>query len=135
VSYVARTTTAITVRDTGRDACERRHLNEKKHGRRTARPVSAPKSNKRGGCREPPLFGVAPLRLAAGVFVDVDALLAKLGCHRLRIGLDVLLDSDPLLGDGLLLDDRLLLAERHLELVITDLLVADAPPPLNRLAT
>jgi len=53
--------------------------------------------------------------------LGLDALLADLFGHGLLVGVDVLVQADPLLRHGALLDDRLLGVERDLVLVFCDL--------------
>src|SRR4051794_22403655 len=58
------------------------------------------------------------------VAFDLNALLAHLVLDRLLLGLNVLLDGDAFLRHGLLLHDRLLAVQRHLDLVFAELVLA-----------
>src|SRR5215213_5144125 len=78
---------------------------------------------RRGGGRTPPRRTHSDLTAPeAGVVValDVDALLANLVLHRLGVRVDVLLDADPLLRDGLLRGDGPLRAQRNLDLFVAE---------------
>src|ERR687895_1753649 len=59
--------------------------------------------------------------LATGVAVGLDPLLADLLGDRLVLGHGLLVHAHPLLGHGPLLDDRLLLVEHDLVLLLGDL--------------
>src|SRR3954451_17067974 len=74
-------------------------------------------------------MGGAAARVAAGpgleaplgVALGLDLLLADVLADGLLVGVDVLVEADALLGDGALLDDRLLGVEGDLVLLLGDL--------------
>src|SRR4051812_27152998 len=74
-----------------------------------------------GGAAPRGAAALAKLEAALGVAVGLDLLLAEVLADGLLVGVDVLVEANALLGDGALLDDRLLGVERDLVLLLGDL--------------
>src|SRR3954453_3522462 len=73
-----------------------------------------------GGAAARGAAGPAGVEGPPGGALGLDLLLADLLADGLLVGVDVLVEADALLGDGALLDDRLLGVERDLVLLLGD---------------
>src|SRR4051794_12874688 len=73
-----------------------------------------------GGAAARGAAGPAALEAPLGVALGLDLLLADVLADGLLVGVDVLVEADALLGDGALLDDRLLGVEGDLVLLLGD---------------